>query len=698
MKRSNYKVVQQNEEYDCAAACVATILKSYFSLDVSIFEIKPIIKNGESGTSFSDLFNGLKRLGINGKLYKAEKKIEAFDQIKYPIITQIRTEKTYHFIVIFSYSSGKLIIGDPGESSPQKISVKNFLKNWVPFLIFIDVKNSNLKITQNSLNSKISIWSYIKLVKYKLLFVALTSFITYAIGILLSGMFNLYFDVIIPQKFAFLVTACLVIYLIVLVFNSLLQLLRTFVSNNVSKIIDKNLLISYFKGILSKPRYAINEYDSAELLTDITNISVIRNKILATVVQIPVDLVWVLVSLKILYETNQKLTIATIIMLLILLYVTILPMKHYEVLSKKMINSMTKFNNYLIDHIENMSVIRELKVVDFFIEQVGKKYENLLIKRNKTMNFDAIINELRQIISNGFTIVLFSLGSIDIINGNLTTGSLLMFNSILGYTTTPLLEITEFQSLLIQGKVATNRINSALTQLKNREEISQSNSFNRTKIDEITFNDVYFSFDNKHELLQDVNFSIKGDINVAIIGDNGSGKTTIGKLISKLLLRDSGNITFNQVDIETIPEDVLDNKIIFIDTSERISNGTILDNIVLRRNVTKKRVLQIAEQIGFLQDITRNGIGIDTLVGSNGTKLSFGQVQMIKILQSTVVPRDIYVFDEITNGLDQEHKKAVIEYLIKLPGIKIFLTHDETLVSRCNQVLLVNNGKVEGIK
>ena len=698
MKRSNYKVVQQNEEYDCAAACVATILKSYFSLDVSIFEIKPIIKNGESGTSFSDLFNGLKRLGINGKLYKAEKKIEAFDQIKYPIITQIRTEKTYHFIVIFSYSSGKLIIGDPGESSPQKISVKNFLKNWVPFLIFIDVKNSNLKITQNSLNSKISIWSYIKLVKYKLLFVALTSFITYAIGILLSGMFNLYFDVIIPQKFAFLVTACLVIYLIVLVFNSLLQLLRTFGSNNVSKIIDKNLLISYFKGILSKPRYAINEYDSAELLTDITNISVIRNKILATVVQIPVDLVWVLVSLKILYETNQKLTIATIIMLLILLYVTILPMKHYEVLSKKMINSMTKFNNYLIDHIENMSVIRELKVVDFFIEQVGKKYENLLIKRNKTMNFDAIINELRQIISNGFTIVLFSLGSIDIINGNLTTGSLLMFNSILGYTTTPLLEITEFQSLLIQGKVATNRINSALTQLKNREEISQSNSFNRTKIDEITFNDVYFSFDNKHELLQDVNFSIKGDINVAIIGDNGSGKTTIGKLISKLLLRDSGNITFNQVDIETIPEDVLDNKIIFIDTSERISNGTILDNIVLRRNVTKKRVLQIAEQIGFLQDITRNGIGIDTLVGSNGTKLSFGQVQMIKILQSTVVPRDIYVFDEITNGLDQEHKKAVIEYLIKLPGIKIFLTHDETLVSRCNQVLLVNNGKVEGIK
>lgn len=698
MKRSNYKVVQQNEEYDCAAACVATILKSYFSLDVSIFEIKPIIKNGESGTSFSDLFNGLERLGINGKLYKAEKKIEAFDQIKYPIITQIRTEKTYHFIVIFSYSSGKLIIGDPGESSPQKISVKNFLKNWVPFLIFIDVKNSNLKITQNSLNSKISIWSYIKLVKYKLLFVALTSFITYAIGILLSGMFNLYFDVIIPQKFAFLVTACLVIYLIVLVFNSLLQLLRTFVSNNVSKIIDKNLLISYFKGILSKPRYAINEYDSAELLTDITNISVIRNKILATVVQIPVDLVWVLVSLKILYETNQKLTIATIIMLLILLYVTILPMKHYEVLSKKMINSMTKFNNYLIDHIENMSVIRELKVVDFFIEQVGKKYENLLIKRNKTMNFDAIINELRQIISNGFTIVLFSLGSIDIINGNLTTGSLLMFNSILGYTTTPLLEITEFQSLLIQGKVATNRINSALTQLKNREEISQSNSFNRTKIDEITFNDVYFSFDNKHELLQDVNFSIKGDINVAIIGDNGSGKTTIGKLISKLLLRDSGNITFNQVDIETIPEDVLDNKIIFIDTSERISNGTILDNIVLRRNVTKKRVLQIAEQIGFLQDITRNGIGIDTLVGSNGTKLSFGQVQMIKILQSTVVPRDIYVFDEITNGLDQEHKKAVIEYLIKLPGIKIFLTHDETLVSRCNQVLLVNNGKVEGIK
>ncbi len=695
---NKYKIIQQTEEYDCASACVAMILKNYFSVDTSLFELKPIIKNGESGTSFSDLFKGINRLGIKCKLFKAEKNIDVFDEIQFPVITQVHLDEGYHFIVIFSYSNKKITIGDPGNSAPKKVSVKKFMKDWIPFLISIDIKSSNLKIANTRLFSKISMWQYIKPVKFRILIITFISLISYLLGILLSGMFNLYFDVLIPQKFAFLVVACLIIYLIVLTFNLTLQLLKTFLSNSASKKIDKNLLINYFNGILNKPRYAINEYDSANLLTDITNISTIRNKILATIVQIPIDMLWIIVSLKILSETNNKLTIATFIMLLLLIYVSILPMQHYEKLSQNLITSMTKFNNYLMDYIVNISLIRELKIVSSFIERIGEKYEILLKKRNKVMNFDAIINTIRQFISNGFTIVLFSLGTIDIIKGTLTTGSLLMFNAILGYAIDPLLEITGFQSLLVQGKVATDRVNSALTQISSKESLSKNDPLVDEQIKKITFRNVYFAFDNNHKLLNNINFSIMCNKNTAIIGDNGSGKTTIGKLICKLLLCDSGKILINNLDIEKVPENILDKKVLFVNTDGKILNGTVLDNIILKRQVSKDKVITTTKEIGLLQDLERNNISLDTLVGSNGARLSFGQTQMIKVLQATVISKEVYVFDEITNGLDLKHKKMVVKYLMNLPGIKIYLTHDESLISSCNQVLLIDKGKVRELK
>lgn len=693
-----YKVVQQDEEYDCAAACVSMILQNYFSISSSIFELKPIIKNLEDGTEFSDLYRGLKRLGIYSKLCKGLLDERTFNEIEYPVITQIKTKNGYHYIVLFSKSKKKLIVGDPSNIRTEKITIKKFLKSWVPFFIAIDINKSNLKIKNSQTVKRITIIDLLKQVKFKFCFIVLASIFTYIIGIVLSGMFNLYFNLIIPQKLNILIPSLLTIYLFVSIVNQILKLLQSFVNNNVSKLFDSKILDKYLKGILNKPRYAIDSFDSAELLTDISNISTIREKILATCVVIPVDILWIAFSLFILLNISKKLSLMTVIMLLVLLYITILPNYYYEYLGRKFIDSLTKFNNYLIDHMTNLIEIRELKIYKSFFEISRKKYEELLSQRNKLINFDSIINNIRQIVSSSFTIILFSLGAIDIINNNLSTGSLLMFNSILGLTVNPLLEIANFQSLLVQGKVAMDRINMAMCNFIFTEKDYNRENLQNTRFKNIKIDKLYYSFDSSHKLFDNIGLNIYENSKVAFIGENGSGKTTIGKLICKQLLRDSGTIMFNNINIDNIPEKILDDKIIFVSTNENIINDTVFNNICLYRNIPKEHVIKMSKRIGLYQDLMSNGIDLNTKIGNKGTKLSFGQSQMIKILQTTLVSRDIYVFDEITNGLDRIHEKLVVDYLMNISGIKIFLTHDENLISKCNQIFEFENCKIKVLK
>lgn len=696
--KNNYKIVQQKEEYDCASACLSMILKNFFSINTSIFELKPIIKNRENGTEFSDLYRGMKALGISSKLCRGVLNIGVFDEITYPILTQIKNKDNFHYVVVFSATRKKLVIGDPSDIKVKKISKKKFLKIWVPFFISVSVKESELKIKNTKNSYKISLFNYVKPVRTKLFLIILTSILTYIIGIFLSGMFNLYFDLVIPQKLSFLVPGFLTIYLIVCLFNQVLRLLQNFANNSVSKLFDKKILTNYFEGILDKPKFAINEYNSAEFLTDIQNITTIRERILAITIHIPVDILWIIVSLSVLFRINLKLSFLTIIMLLTLLYTTILPTSRYEILGEKLIDNMTSFNNYLMDHFENIRKIQEFKVIDFFLELSNKKYNDLLTKKNNLLNFDAVVSSIRQFISSGFSILLFSLGVIEIIDDNLSTGSLLMFNSLLGYTVDPLLEIANFQSLLIQGKVASERINTAMSKFTYAEDPSNTSELSKLKFINISVTHLYFSFDVNHKLLNDISFLINKNSNVAIIGENGSGKTTIGKLICRLLLFDSGSIKFNGTSIDKIPESTLNEKITFVSTGDKIINDSILNNIRLYRNIPEHKITETAKKIGLLQDLEKNNLNLNTKVGNKGTKLSFGQIQMIKVLQSTLVSKDIYIFDEITNGLDSTHKKYVLNYLMNLEGIKIFLTHDEETVSGCNQILNLVAGNIEEIK
>lgn len=186
----------------------------------------------------------------------------------------------------------------------------------------------------------------------------------------------------------------------------------------------------------------------------------------------------------------------------------------------------------------------------------------------------------------------------------------------------------------------------------------------------------------------------QNDKSYAIIGKSGVGKTTLGKVICGYYDVDSGKILCNGQDINDYYN--VSSKVLFVKQDTVILSDTILNNILLGRDIPIEYVKRKAEKIGFTDIVNQLPDGYDTVIGENGRQLSLGQAQLLNILRATLESYELIVFDEVMNGLDAEYREKVKDYLFSYGNIKIFITHDLNFAKMCDYIGQLENGKCIG--
>lgn len=677
------EIIPQMGKEDCGAACVSMILTNYFNKNISICEIRPIIKNTNEGTSFGDLKNGFEKMGILSNLFEVVKKTEAFLEMSVPIITQIITDdKLYHYVVITKITQKYVYYADPRKTKVIKEKITNFIEKWQNYILVINLEQTGITInTEEDLDS-IRYKSLLRIIKWRYLFIAVLSLFIYIIGLLIASMYNTYFNVIIPFNLTDSITYVMCLYL----FISFIKFLTVYgvnrIQNSVSKSIDIKLSTEFFSALFKKSAAALEYFGIGETLTTLSNVVSIRERFVTYIITLPLNLVWLGSSCFMLIRINLYLTLLLFSFIILLSVITIYANENYEKYSYQILNSNKSFNDKIIDIFSHVETIKNYKQEDNFI--LSGKIELLknINHQNNLLNFNAKLNGIKQSILEIFNIILFTIGAIQIARKDFSLGILLMYNSMIGYALNPLMTLLNTQSVLTQGKAAQQLLFNLLT---NRMIYFEDGHF--PDVNEnfcISFNRVSFNFSSRNKLIDNVCLHLSGMKSIAITGMNGSGKTTIGKLIARKYLPDTGEILFNDIPINSISENSFREHVLFVESEEEMFDSNIIENITLGREVSKKRLDAICNSIG-LNDIVNNlEKGFLTEVGRLGVSLSLGQRQLIKIARALLEPKEIYIFDEITNGLDFTHKKTVMSFILKQPGLKIFITHDDDIVSLCD--------------
>jgi len=196
--------------------------------------------------------------------------------------------------------------------------------------------------------------------------------------------------------------------------------------------------------------------------------------------------------------------------------------------------------------------------------------------------------------------------------------------------------------------------------------------------------------------LDNVSFKIKSLDRVAIIGTNGSGKSTIIKLLSGFFKQTEGEILFDGVNIRNIDREYLRTKLSIVSQKVVLFNRSVLDNICYATNTPKEEVVTILNKLKIMNVFKKLPQGLDTMAGSRGENLSGGQRQIIYLLRSYLSNKPITIMDEPTAAVDAFHKKYVMQMINEMAKktTTIVVTHDSGFAATFPVKIYIEEGKI----
>ncbi|MGL4992315.1 MAG: ABC transporter ATP-binding protein [Sarcina sp.] len=475
----------------------------------------------------------------------------------------------------------------------------------------------------------------------------------------------------------------LLLYMILfLVIHYSFQFLRSYLQVKMIGIAETNLKENILESLL--------ELDKEFFIkTSVGKISDIIQKDTAIVVQFITGImpVWI-------YDICIIVVLSFVLIFMnIYIYISIIPV----ILLINYLNKINKnkIGKYFIAHQENYSnmnqhIYEAVKSVDTI-----KLYNlrNYIINKYREISRMCIDSKLKlEIIStvlNGFTNFLLGLGNILIYilgvylvaKGVMTIGDIVGFASYYIKIKDPIFQLRTLSENFIKSKKSFDRIK----ELVGKEECQKTNSKVLPEFKKIELKNVNFRYKDSEVIIKDFNFKIEKGDKIAIIGKSGVGKSTLKNLILNLYNVDSGEIFINDNNIKEYNMKEWYKYISVIDQEIILFNESINFNILLENQLTKKRVKELINLCDLNEFMNNKSFKVKDF----GANLSGGQKKRIGLCRALAKDTDIYIFDELTSGLDYKTKEAV--YKIFETELKyktcIYITHDLLELKYFNKIL-----------
>ncbi|HEY8395503.1 MAG TPA: ATP-binding cassette domain-containing protein, partial [Bacilli bacterium] len=214
---------------------------------------------------------------------------------------------------------------------------------------------------------------------------------------------------------------------------------------------------------------------------------------------------------------------------------------------------------------------------------------------------------------------------------------------------------------------------------------------------DVEFRDVTFKYQNGETVLENFNLKVKKGTSVALVGETGSGKTTIVNLICRFYEPVSGQILIDGRDYRERSIGWLHSNLGYVLQTPHLFNGTILENIRYGKlDASDEEIIAAAKAVGvddFVKDLPE---GYHTTVGEGGAKISVGQRQLISFARALIADPKILILDEATSSIDTKTEKIVQDVMLQLmQGRTTFIVaHRLSTIINADQILVIKDGKI----
>jgi len=299
-------------------------------------------------------------------------------------------------------------------------------------------------------------------------------------------------------------------------------------------------------------------------------------------------------------------------------------------------------------------------------------------------------------------------GGMMVFNVVLTLGTLLLFIQYSMQFFEPILNLTNILSELQQGQAAAERIisliDSKLDLVDTPEVIEKYGDWFNKKtenweelVGDISFQNVTFKYDGGEKVLSDFNLDVKTGMSVALVGETGSGKSTIINLISRFYEPTEGKILIDGKDYKERSIAWLHSNLGYVLQSPHLFTGSIKENVAYGKlDATDEEIISACKTVNADKFISKTPNGYDSEVGEGGNKLSVGEKQLLSFARAVIADPKILVLDEATSSIDTETEKLIQDAIdVLLEGRTSFIVaHRLSTIVNADLILVLKNGQI----
>lgn len=356
--------------------------------------------------------------------------------------------------------------------------------------------------------------------------------------------------------------------------------------------------------------------------------------------------------------------------------------KKIRAASNKERTLFTKVSETVSEYLHGVIQIKINRKEKFFLDNFVRAIDEYTQSAKDIKKYTAISYGVGGFIRTLLPISVLIFGAILIIKGKLLLGYLFAFYSYLDYLYEPMKNLSDWYTGLNVSIGMSDRVLDFL-----EYDLEEDTGLKIKGIKTLEFKDVSFSYDDKKQVLNNMNFKLESGDVVGIIGPSGSGKSTIIDIILKIWDTYSGEVLINEVELKDINRASYYEHMSLVEQEPFIFRDTILRNIQFEDNKINEKVLNMSE-ISEMVENKKDKLNHSLTTG--GGNLSGGEKQRIALARALYTDADILILDEFTSALDNETEEKIVKNIEKLRDegkIVIIITHRKRPLSITNKII-----------
>ena len=688
--------VRQRDATDCGAACVATVCRQYGSQQ-PLERIRLAAGTDATGTSAFGLVKAAESLGFMARGVRGtiETLLDA-ESLPLPAIAHIITgDGMLHFVVIQRIREGKITVADPAHGI-RTLSAAEFARQWSGILILL-APTANGPIQGSGMVS-LPRW-FLSLLRgqwWLLLLMTLGSGVVTVIGIVSAFYFKVIIDQIVPGVLWAMLTTVSLAIIAMYVVQALLDAGRTYLILIVQRRIDNKLVLGYYDHVMGLPMSFYGTRRVGDIITRFGDAGKIRQALASAAVTVFIDVVMSVGGCFILATQSMRLFGIAAIEAVLYGVLGVVVLKPVNRLNQDMMEGNAGVTSHFVESIKGAETVKAYNAQVRMKDKAGTLYTSYLQKAfryGKWQNAQSVIGGSLSTI--GSAIILW-VGTVTVLQGGMTIGTLVVFTSLLEYFLSPVRNLMNLQPQFQSAAVAARRLRDVLT--LEAERLNAEGQVPLARLDgPIVFDQVRFRYGSRLPVLDRLSLTIPKGAAVGLVGESGSGKTTVAKLLMKFYLPESGRIWFGSLDVTDISAETLRERVAYISQNTAFFSGTVAENLRLASpEATPEQMIRACRMAQAHDFITALPGGYQALLEENAANLSGGQRQRLAIARALLRRADMLILDEATSNMDSVSELAVSDTVRRLgSGItRLIIAHRLSTVVACDMIYVMDHGTI----